>query len=156
MLTFTADRQNYWPYILKRWAFSVIAFILVFLYDYFYPSDFAKGLYWALGFGSIVQFIALVSRPRINKVVIDEARETLSQYYSSPISGKGEKIILLDHIRIYIKRSKAAGNAPYAIDFYKDYRRVMYLDKNGDGFSSASLQEIGQLLEKLGARVTLQ
>jgi hypothetical protein len=33
---------------------------------------------------------------------------------------------------------------------------VMYLDKNGDGFSAASLQEIGQLLEKLGARVTLQ
>ena len=156
MLTFTADRQNHWPYILKRWVYSVVAFLIVFVWDLFYPDNYVKGLYWAIGFGSLVHFIGLASKQRIYQVVIDEARETLSQYFKSPITGKGEKILLLDHIRIYIKRDKSAANAPLSIEFYKDYRRVMYLDKKDDGFSSVSLHEIGQVLERLGARVTLQ
>lgn len=155
MITYTADRQNPWPYILKIWSIPVVIFLLAVGYDYFYPSDFAKGFYWAFGFVSLARFVDLISRNRIYKIVIDEERETFSQYYRSPMSGKGEKTILLEHIRVYLKPpGSSPGNPPRSIEFYKGYRRVFKLDKNTDGFSPATLQEIRQTLEKLGMRIT--
>jgi hypothetical protein len=153
MLTYSTERPNYWPYILKLWSVSLAIFLLAVVYDYFFPSNYAKGIYWVAGLGSLARLIDLMSKPRIQKIVIDEESQLISQYYKSPMSGQGEKSIGLKHIRVYIKKSKSSGELR-SIDFYKGYRRIMNLDRKKDGFSLATLQELYKTLKRLEVRIT--
>ena len=153
MITYTAERRSYWPYILKLWSFTVVIFLAALIYDHFYPSNFVKGFYWATGFLSLARFIDLVSRPRIYKIVIDEENQLFSHYYKSPMSGAGEKSIGLKHIRVYIKKSRSATDIN-SIDFYKGYRRIVHLDRKKDGFSLTTLQQLHETLKRLEVRIT--
>ena len=153
MLTYSAERRTYWPYILKLWSVTLVIFLLAVIYDHFFPSPYAKGFYWATGFFSFARFIDLISRPRIYKIVIDEESQMISQYYKSPMSGNGEKSIGLKHIRVYIKKSKSSDDLN-TIDFFKGYRRIMNLDRKKDGFSLVTLQELYQTLKRLEVRIT--
>jgi len=157
MTIYTAEKQNHWPRILLLWSRSLAIFLLIIMYHILFPDQSVTLAYIITAVLSLAYFISLIDRPRIYKIIIDEKGETLARYYRSPLRGEGEKIILLDHVRIYIKKKKNNAHPeglPATIDFYKDYRQIVKLSAKDDGFSAATLQDIVQALKKLGLNIT--
>ncbi|WP_315814001.1 hypothetical protein [Paraflavitalea speifideaquila] len=74
----------------------------------------------------LMQFVDLISKPRIKKIVIDENARNITQYYRSPFSGEGEKVHNLDKVQLYVK-SKASTGAitTQSLELYKSWRLIL-------------------------------
>lgn len=154
MFTFTSQRQNHWIYILKHILIILVLFSIFPLVNFFYPTSYMKDIYyWVAAALFLVLTVDLLSKDRVYKLVIDEADASITQFYKSSMSGKGEKIILLDKVRIYVKKSSSAEGLLQSIQFYKGYRQVLKIDTRKDGFSSETLQQIGKTMADLGVRI---
>jgi hypothetical protein len=158
MHNYTSERQNHWAYILKQWLISLAVFSLPVIYDLLFPTDYIKDTYYWIAAGLLlVRLVDLISRPTIYRIVIDETAKTIAQYYSSPFSGQGEKIILMDKIQLYIKKTTSPSigeSLPTSLIMYKDRREFLRLNANKDGFSINTLKAISDTLQRLGVPVT--
>lgn len=160
MTTYTTGRKSYWPHILKQWSIAAGIFFIIILYDQLFGNDFiniSDTFYWAGAILLLAQYVDLISRKRVYKIVIDETSKTITQYYRSPMSGEGEKIHSLDKAQLYVKSKVSAaggGITTQSLELYKSLRLVLDLDPKKDGFSPATLQEIRVELERLLVPVT--
>lgn len=156
MLIYTTARKSYWPYILKQLSvWAVIDVIVIYLTGYFTGKN--ESIYWIVAVLLLLQFVNLLNKERVYKIVIDENAKNITQYYRSPFSGEGEKIHTLDKVQLYVK-SKASSSTgeitTQSLKLYKSWRSVLDLDTKEDGFSPVTLQEIRQALESLLVPVT--
>ena len=156
MPSYTTGRKTHWPYILRQLSVPAGIYLLIIIYDLASPNIFIKDIYYWTGLVVILAgFLQLAARKRVYKIVIDENDKTIAQYYRSLLAGAGEKIYTLSKMRLYTKnRSTAstAGTTTRSLILYKDHREILRLDRNKDGFTSQTLQEIREMLIQLGAQ----
>lgn len=158
MPSYTTGRKNHWPYILRQWSIPVAIFLIIILYDQFFPNDFidiSDTFYWIGAILLLTRLIDLTRRERIYKIEIDETAKNITQYYRSPFSGAGEKIYTLSKMRLYTKTrntGSAADTITRSLKLYKDHREIIRLDTHKDGFTPQTLQEIREALIRLGVQ----
>lgn len=149
MLVYTAERQHYWPYVLKQMLIgALILFGFRTVYNLLFPADaIGQSYYWyAAGF-LLMRFVQLLSRPRVQQIEIDAENQTLYLHYRTRISGEGEKKWLINHVQLAVKQSGTS------ITFWKGLWQNLNINTREDGFSADVLREMTQKLQVLGAQV---
>ncbi|MDF2188823.1 hypothetical protein [Paraflavitalea sp. CAU 1676] len=153
MISYTTERKNYWPYILRQWIIIAMIYAVCIILMKLFLSDFKNAYYWICAGVSGLGMVRWLDKEWIQDISIDEQAKTITHHYRSPLNGEGEKIHILRDVQLYVKTSTQNGKpAIRSLTLYKQRRRVLVLQTREDGFTPETLEAIRQQLIRLGVQ----
>jgi hypothetical protein len=158
MLIYKSNRVNGRKYVLRQWLLVTLVISIPLIIDILAPSINLINnsfFYYYLPLISLSQLLSLFQKDRINEIVIDTYRQTVSIKYYDVHKGVVRKTFSFKDLKVKILTTqKTLLTDPFNITLFGANKETFEISRSKDGFTTQTMRELVQKLESLTSPVS--